>query len=94
MGKNARKPILKIRYRKPEKRFGVSLLCSRTSNSNGKKHKHRILSVQKVPMEKILRVHEFLPFDKDALLREFREQERKQREVNKRYGQEDSSRNY
>lgn len=75
MGKNARKPILKVRYRRSEKRFGVSLLHSRGTN-NGKKHKHRILSVQKVPIEKILRIHEFLPFDKDALLREFREQEK------------------
>ena len=90
MGKNARKPILKIRYRKPEKRFGASLIQS-SEHRNGKKGRHRVLSVQKVPKEKILRVHEFLPFDTVALLREFREQERKQREVKKRHGQEDSS---
>ena len=88
MGKNARKPVLSIRYRRPEKQFGVSLI--RSSNSKNSKSKGRILSVKKVPREKILRVHEFLPFDTEALLREFREKE-KQREVTKTYGQREVS---
>jgi len=74
LNKNGRKPVLKIRYRMPEKKFGASLVLS--GNGKGKKTKGRILSVTKVPREKILRVHEFLPFNTDALLREFREKER------------------
>lgn len=71
---NGRKPLLRIRYRRPEKKFGANLVLS--GSSRGKKSKGRILSVTKVPREKILKVHEYLPFDPDALLREFREQER------------------
>ena len=74
MNHNGRKPVLRIRYRMPEKKFGANLVLS--GNGKGKKTKGRILSVTKVPREKILRVHEYLPFSPDALLREFREQER------------------
>lgn len=75
MNHNGKKPVLRIRYRMPEKKFGASLVLS--GNGKGKKTKGRILSVAKVPREKILRVHEYLPFDTDKLLREFREQERR-----------------
>jgi hypothetical protein len=71
---NGKKPVLQVRYRRPEKKFGASLILS--GNGKGKKAKGRILSVTKVPREKILRVHEYLPFNPDALLKEFREQEK------------------
>lgn len=71
---SGRKPVLRIRYRRPEKKFGASLVLS--SNGKGRRGRGRILSVTKVPREKILRVHEFLPFSPDALLKEFREQEK------------------
>lgn len=58
----------------PEKRFGASLVLSK--NGRGKKTKGRIMSVRKVPIEKLLRVHEFAPYDSEALLREFREKEK------------------
>ena len=77
MNHNGRKPILRIRYRMPKKKFGANLVLS--SNGKGKKTKGRILSVTKIPREKILRVHEFLPFNTDEMLREFREQERRQK---------------
>lgn len=74
MSRNSRKPVLSIRYRMPEKRFGANLVLSK--NGKGKRSKGRIMSVRKVPREKILRVHEYLPFDPEALLREFREKEK------------------
>lgn len=79
MGKNSRKPVLSIRYRKKGKVFGTKLTFSK---NGGKKLKGRVLSVRKLPKEKLLRVGSYLPFDPEALLREFREAEReKRREV-------------
>jgi len=64
----------------PEKRFGANLVLAK--DGKGEKTSGRILSVRKVPREKILRVYEYLPFDPNQLLREFREQERQnKREV-------------
>jgi len=76
MGRVTRRPVLKIRYRKPRKEFGTTFSLS--SNSNGKKVKGRILSVRKVSREQIDRIHDYLPFDPKALLREFREQEQQE----------------
>ena len=80
MSHNGRKPVLRIRYRMPEKRFGANLVLAK--DGRNEKAGGRILSVRKVPREKILKVHEYLPFDPNQLLREFREQERQnKREV-------------
>lgn len=73
MSKNGRQPVLKVRYRKPGKQFGAKLTLSRGGRRNVK---GRILSVKKVSREQLMRVHEYLPFDTDALLREFRESEK------------------
>lgn len=74
MSRNGRQSLLKVRYRKPGKQFGSKLTLSRNGRRNVK---GRVLSVTKVSREQLLRVHEHLPFDPDALLREFRESERK-----------------
>jgi len=76
MGKNSRKPILKIRYRKPGKVFGTKFSLSK---NGGKKLKGRILSVRKLSKEQVNRTGEYLPFDPRELLREFREAERTER---------------
>jgi len=72
VSRNGHKPVLKFRYRKPGKVFGVKFSFSR---NGGRKLKGRILSVRKVSREQLDRVHEFLPFNPEALLREFREKE-------------------
>jgi len=68
-----RRPAFKIRYRKPGKVFGTKFSFSR---NGGGKLKGRILGVEKVSTEQIKRIHEFLPFDPEALLKEFREAEK------------------
>lgn len=73
MPRICRRRVLKIRYRKPGKEFGTTFSLSK---NGGKKSKGRILSVRKLPLEQLLRVGEYLPFDPEALLREFREEER------------------
>ena len=72
MGKNTTKTVLKIRYRKPGKTFGVIFSFSR--NSGRKKLKGRVLSVRKLSKEQIDRVGEFLPFDPEALVKELKEE--------------------
>lgn len=76
MGRITRRPVLKIRYRKPGKEFGTTFSLSK--GGNGKRAKGRILSVRKLSYEQLNRVGEFLPFDPEALIREFREQERQE----------------
>ncbi len=68
------RPVLKIRYKKPGKVFGTKFSLSK--NGGKKKLKGRILGVGKVSREQLKRVHEYLPFDPEALLREFREAEK------------------
>lgn len=75
MGRVCRRPVLKIRYRKPGKVFGTTFSLSK---NGGKQSKGRILSVRKLSYEQLNRVGEYLPFDPEALLREFREQERQE----------------
>jgi len=77
VGKNTTKTVLKIRYRKPGKTFGVKFSFSR---NGGKKLHGRILSMRKLSKEQIDRVGEFLPFDPDELLRELREESLKARQ--------------
>lgn len=68
--KNGKRPVLKIRYRKPGKVFGTKFTFSK---NGGRKLKGRVLGVEKVSREQLLRVGEFLPFDPKALLKEFSE---------------------
>ena len=77
MGKNTRKPVLKIRYRKPGKTFGVKFTFSR---NGGKKLKGRVLSMRKLSREQINRVGEYTPFDPDELARELQEKSLKERQ--------------
>lgn len=73
MGRKTRRPVFKIRYRRPGKVFGSRFSFSKNSDGNGK---GRILSKRKVSFEEISRVGEYLPFDPEALLREFRDSEK------------------
>ena len=66
------KSALKVRYRMPGKTFRTKFTATgyvpnRPSN--------KVLSVRKVSKEQLLRVGEYLPFDPDELLKEFREDE-------------------
>lgn len=74
MAKNGKRPVLKIRYKKPGKVFGTKFTFSK---NGGKKLKGRIIGVEKVSREQLLRVHEFLPFDPKALMKEFEELQNK-----------------
>lgn len=76
MPRVCRRPVLKIRYRKPGKEFGTTFSLSK-KNGN-KKARGRILSVRKLSFEQLNRVGEYLPFDPEALLREFREEDRRE----------------
>ena len=74
VSKSRGKPVLKIRYKKPGgKGFGTRLTLSRNSS---KRIKGRILSVKKLSKEEIWRIGDHLPFDPEALLKEFREAEK------------------
>lgn len=70
MGRKTRRPVFKIRYRRPGKVFGSKFSFSKSRNGNTK---GRILSKGKLSFEEINRVGEYLPFSPEALLREFRE---------------------
>lgn len=72
-GRKTRRPVFKIRYRLPGKVFGSKFSFSK---NGGGEVKGRILSKRKVSPEEILRVGEYLPFNIEALLREFREDEK------------------
>lgn len=58
MGKNNRKLVLKVRYRKPHKVFGTRLILSSNSRRN-KRAKGRILFSRKLSFEEINKVGEF-----------------------------------
>ena len=68
------RPAFKIRYRKPGKVFGTKFSFSK---NGGRKLKGRVLSVEKVSREQLLRVGEFMPFDTKALMKEFNELQRR-----------------
>ena len=73
MGRTNRRLVLKTRVRKPGKIFGTKFSFSRNGS---RKLRGRILSVEKVGFDELWRVGEYLPFNPDALLREFRETEK------------------
>ena len=70
MGRKTRRLVFKLRYRRPGKIFGSKFSFSKNSNGNSK---GRILSKRKVSFEEISRIGEYLPFNPEALLKEFRE---------------------
>ena len=72
--KNGKRSVLKIRYRQPGKVFGTKFSFSK---NGGKKLKGRVLSVEKVSREQLLRVGEFMPFDTKALMKELNELQRR-----------------
>jgi len=67
---NGKKPVLKIRYRRPGKEFGTKFTLSR--GSRRKRLKGRILSVKKLSFEETWKIGEYLPFNPEALISEFR----------------------
>lgn len=69
MGRNTRRPALKIRYRKPGKIFGTKLTLSR---NGGRKLKGRVLSIRKLGYEETWRVGDYLPFNVKELLGELK----------------------
>ena len=71
--KNGKRPVLKIRYKKPGKVFGTKFTFSK---NGGRKLKGRILGIEKVSREQLLRVGEFLPFNIEELMKEFNELEK------------------
>jgi len=73
VGRKTRRPVFKVRRRKPGKVFGSKFSLSR---GNGGDSQGRILFRRKVSFEELNRICEFSPFDPDALLKEFREAER------------------
>lgn len=68
---------LKIRYRMPGKKFRTKFT---TSGSVSNKPSRKVVSIKKVSREQIMRVGEYLPFDPDKLLEEFREVEKNAKE--------------
>lgn len=69
MGRNNRKKVLKTRYRKPGKTFGTKFSLSSSTSS---KARGKILGIKKVSYEELWRVGDYLPFEPEALLKEFR----------------------
>ncbi len=65
MGRVNRRPVYKVRYRKPGKNFHTKFSNGKETSSNGK---GRIVSKRKVSYEELFRVGEYLPFSIEAIL--------------------------